>query len=263
MQYLTHEEIQDELLDMMCVFDEFLNRVGLRHTLMGGSLLGAVRHHGFIPWDDDVDLGMPRPDYEQLIAHAADVPEGYRLISNRTGGMPYPFAKFSNLSIHAQERYSKDAFDEYLWIDIFPFDAVPDDEQADVKLRGRILRKKNLAAAETVVPQNWTRFPLAPYRALMPHIWPANKYYESMERIAQTYTFGTTTYCNDIIWSPTKTAHFLTRDFDELVVMDFCGKQFPVVPHWDDTLTSIYGDYMKLPSKDKQVVHDMDVWRVS
>ena len=62
-------EVQSKLLDMLVWFDRFCRENGLRYYALGGTLLGAVRHEGFIPWDDDVDVGMPRTDYEKLAGH--------------------------------------------------------------------------------------------------------------------------------------------------------------------------------------------------
>ena len=65
--YLTLDQIHAEELETLVDFDEFCNEHGLRYSLAGGTLLGAVRHKGFIPWDDDIDVGMPREDYERFL----------------------------------------------------------------------------------------------------------------------------------------------------------------------------------------------------
>ena len=67
-QYLTLREIQLAELEMLKAFDVFCRKHGLVYSIMGGTLLGAVRHGGFIPWDDDIDLWIPRPDYERFIS---------------------------------------------------------------------------------------------------------------------------------------------------------------------------------------------------
>ena len=64
--YLTLDEVHEELLNLLLRFDAFCKEHNLRYSLDSGTLLGAVRHKGFIPWDDDIDLNMPRPDYDRL-----------------------------------------------------------------------------------------------------------------------------------------------------------------------------------------------------
>ena len=63
---LSEKEYKDRLFDMLVKFDEFCNKYKLDYSLCGGTLLGAIRHKGFIPWDDDIDVVMPRPDYEKF-----------------------------------------------------------------------------------------------------------------------------------------------------------------------------------------------------
>ena len=69
MKELDCKEIQSIGLEILCAFDAFAKKHNLTYYLSGGTLLGAVRHKGFIPWDDDIDLMMPRPDYQYLIHH--------------------------------------------------------------------------------------------------------------------------------------------------------------------------------------------------
>lgn len=91
LKYLTLAELQGELLKLLLRFDAFCKERGLRYSLDSGMLLGAVRHKGFIPWDDDVDVDMPRPDYERLMAFEKELPEGLRLVNANNSNFPYGF----------------------------------------------------------------------------------------------------------------------------------------------------------------------------
>ena len=88
LKYLTLAELQGELLKLLLRFDAFCKERGLRYSLDSGTLLGAVRHKGFIPWDDDVDVDMPRPDYERLMAFEKELPEGLHLVNANNSIFP-------------------------------------------------------------------------------------------------------------------------------------------------------------------------------
>lgn len=98
----------------------------LRYYIWAGTMIGAVRHKGFIPWDDDIDIAMPRPDYEQLIAHSSEwLPEPYEFVcAENDPDYPLPFGKVQDASTTLIERVHL----HYLggiYIDVFPIDGVP------------------------------------------------------------------------------------------------------------------------------------------
>ena len=119
MNYLTTQEIRNELIEVLTSFDEFCRIHELRYSLYAGTLLGAVRHGGFIPWDDDLDVCMPRPDYMELLSLAASIPNGYGLVLPESDGYSCPFCKYVNLGIAAQEPISAGVYEGRLWMDIF------------------------------------------------------------------------------------------------------------------------------------------------
>ena len=92
--------LQRKIIGNLEAIDAVCREHGLRYYLWAGTMLGAVRHKGFIPWDDDMDICMPRPDYEQLISHWREwLPEPYEVIAPETDPTyPYPFAKIEDAS---------------------------------------------------------------------------------------------------------------------------------------------------------------------
>ena len=138
LKYLTLAELQGELLKLLLRFDAFCKERGLRYSLDSGTLLGAVRHKGFIPWNDDVDVDMPRPDYERLMAFEKELPEGLHLVNANNSIFPYGFCKLCTDEIRAQEPSYDGVMVETLWIDIFPIDGVPSDRRERQKSRRRV-----------------------------------------------------------------------------------------------------------------------------
>ena len=121
------KKLHDKILQTLLMFDKVCREHNLQYCICGGTLLGAVRHKGFIPWDDDLDVSMPRPDYEKLIEHCAEwLPEPYEFVcAENDKAYPLPFGKIQDASTTIIERDHL----YYLggcYIDIFPYDAYPD-----------------------------------------------------------------------------------------------------------------------------------------
>lgn len=121
------EKLHEKLLEVMDVFHAFCNENGLTYYMLGGTMLGAYRHQGFIPWDDDIDIGMPRADYEKLLALKASMPEGFGLRHHRfESGVPYAFAHFEDVNTtYIEQRRSKDTYVGGVYLEIFPLDTAP------------------------------------------------------------------------------------------------------------------------------------------
>ena len=131
MQKLSHREIQLYLLDILKAVDSFCVKEGIRYSMAYGTLLGAVRHKGFIPWDDDIDLLMPRPDYERFVSMFGKEPGSrYRCLCHKEGvkgdRFVHFFAKVEDVKTKSLQGRGYD-YDFGLNIDIFPMDGKPED----------------------------------------------------------------------------------------------------------------------------------------
>lgn len=114
-------------LSIMKLFAEICDKHHLRYYLVGGTMLGAVRHKGFIPWDDDMDVGMPRPDYEKFLTIVRDeLPEGYSFL-NYKQDKDYKryFSRLVDTNVKVYNASNTNTIVESAWLDIFPFDGMP------------------------------------------------------------------------------------------------------------------------------------------
>ena len=129
LQQINTEDYQKELLTILDSFTEICTRHHLEYYLNAGSLLGAVRHQGFIPWDDDIDLCMPRTDYEKFLAYAADeFPKKLRSVwygVQDSTEHPQYFCQIQDQDYPVIQTISSVPRKTYAWIDVFPLDGMP------------------------------------------------------------------------------------------------------------------------------------------
>lgn len=258
---MSQTEVQQELLVLLNVFDSFAKEHELRYSLDAGTLLGAVRHKGFIPWDDDLDVIMPRPDFEKMLTLTATLPTEFKLDWVKTDITSYPFAKLTNENIKIDEWKWADGV-EYLWLDIFPADGMSENEtenQNDYEMIRKLSKRKIFQTFPS--PSPLLNIIKTPLRFLMNLSLPTHSIVEEITNIAKKHSFDGSSWCRDLVCADSPNARIRTSDFDNLIEIGFCDMQYPAIPHWDEYLTSQYGDYMQLPPEDKRTGHMIKAYR--
>ena len=142
-------EFQGKLLEMLTWLHEFLQKNHLNYYVIGGTMLGAVRHQGFIPWDDDADIAMPRKDYEKLIDLLKDPVDHYVVESVHSPAKDYSYliAKLYDTNTTLIDA-SKTLPKRGLFIDIFPLDGIGETKEDGVKNYKKIKRMCHLHAVK-------------------------------------------------------------------------------------------------------------------
>ena len=146
MRKLKITEVQTLLLDLMKIVHNFMEENHLSYYLLGGSALGAIRHDGFIPWDDDIDIGMKRDDYEKFLEVSNQFDKNYEIINFKNEkNCDYGLTRiYINNTFIDNPAILKTKLDKRLYFDVFPLDNVPDDNKTLKVFEKKIVKKKRL-----------------------------------------------------------------------------------------------------------------------
>ncbi len=270
MRKLELKEIKEMELNLLVEFDRLCRENHLYYTLCGGTLLGAVRHKGFIPWDDDIDVLMPRPDYDRLLndrkIDKSGLAEYAELCHWKNGTLGYPFMKL----VDNRTRVDVDYFDNDLnvnkiWIDIFPIDGNPKDKKALNRIYRKSIRLRRLLClklAKSGEGKTTLKRLLKPALIKILSLIRIKELCKRMDTLASTYDFGESEYIGGILWGYGPQERIHKKEYMTPVKLEFEGHFFNAPSNYHEYLTGLYKDYMQLPPKDKRIVHGLHAYMV-
>ena len=261
-QPISMEENREILISMLDALAEYCDTHGIRYTLSGGTLLGAVRHHGFIPWDDDIDINMPRPDIEKLYKISGGRIGAYSLVKpgdDRFTGSFYRL--YDNDTVMENSLGMKNSHPVYnpVFIDIFPVEGLPESE-GKRKLyyeTASILRKMmRVAQRDNVAAKNTRQLILNIIGYYPVRIFGYDRLVRWFQKYIQKYDFEKSDLVGVMSSSKYKTEEVIDREgYVDLIDVEFEGKKYHGPSNYDRYLSQLYGDYMQMPPEEKRKTH--------
>ena len=244
-------------LDLLRFFSELCEKHHLQYWVGFGTLLGAVRHHGFIPWDDDVDVWMPREDYEKLLAiPGKDIPETY-FIQTTLNDQDYysAFARLRNSNTTGILVSGNNRCNNGIYIDIYPLDGMEKNLKKQ-KRRSEYIRALNVIAHAhlyNVNPHPLTRMIHAVTHLPFAHL-NCRWIYTRVNELAGSVDWKDTDRVGIVVfWPyPFEKTNYDKKWFAETISMPFEGMTVNVPKGYDRILTTLYGNYMVFPPVEKR-----------
>lgn len=257
---LSLQEIHISTIPVIQEIEDICSMLGVNYVAFYGSLLGAIRHHGFIPWDDDFDIAMLRPDYEKFVnyckTHESEL--GYFKVVDKKNTDDYPFniARFCDLRYRMETSEFPDV-GMGIFVDIYPLDPVGNDAE---KARRRIQWRKKLysigwnSSIKKRVPET-RKGTIGRIIKTFIYIWSKNKsikyFFKKYDELADLYEYDKSSLVAVVVWD--LSFYPMPRIwFEDLTSTPFENITVKVPKEYDRILKQVYGDYMKLPPKEKQ-----------
>ncbi len=260
MQELTLKELQNISLELLVALHDFCSENDIKYSIAYGTLIGALRHKGFIPWDDDIDVMMPRHDYERFCRLFRS--EQYKLIYY--GNDITALAGFARIVDCRRTHYVAERpwtkQESGVWIDIFPIDGVEDDVKMYAKRYKKIsrfchfiykFRRQNhhISNEDSMYSKFKTLIALLiGLNGRIPIL-----FLKKMVDLEKMIDYGSTRFLGQCSCLDDGPIQFPVEDFDDYILLDFEGYQFYAISGYDHHLKQLYGDYMQLPPIEKRI----------
>lgn len=254
------DEIREREMQILDFFDSLCTQYNLQYSIAGGTLLGAIRHKGYIPWDDDIDVFMYRNEYERLLDILRENTFMFKPLIPFVNGNYNTFLKIIDPStVAVQTDYETNIPGLGIWIDILPLDSIPDNE----KEKSNLFRRKKFwhrirNAGLYKKPKTVQQLPFW----LLSKVYCPAKAAEKMNRICRKYENTITKKIGLLVYESNNSFIYERSKLDAYERIPFENREYNAYKEYNYVLTESYGDYMKLPPIEEQIgKHFIDAWK--
>ena len=255
MKLIRIDELKSLQLDILTAVHVFCKENNLQYSLAYGTLLGAIRHNGYIPWDDDIDIIMPRPDYNKLIKTFNNIQSRYKVIAPELDSTYYaPYANVYDSRSILKETHLKYNSDIGIKIDIFPIDGIPKCKILQKLQKIGISYLNKIRSYKVEYMTNNKNIKKIPYKILS-YIIPMSVIQKMIIKLSQLESFENSDLARNVVYE-SKHVPYLEKskylNYEEHIFEDH---YYNIVCDFDLILRATYGDYMVLPPMKYRVYH--------
>lgn len=256
MKKIDIRELKEIQLDILQCVHDFCQDNGLRYSLAYGTLIGAVRHHGYIPWDDDVDIMMPREDYEKFLLLFNGYKENIVVAATQLDRAYYaPYANvYNNKTLLIEHNIDNGGVG--IKIDIFPIDSVPEDREKRIRLFNKVEYYKKIICLKNCNYHRISNLLSRIIAFIIQRFVSFISFSLLLDRLAykQNNINNESQLINNIVWCGAGEKGCFPRSaMANYMEMKFESRSFKVIEGYDVFLKAHYGDYMKFPPEEDRV----------
>lgn len=260
---LSLKEVQDLEFQILLKVKKVCEDYNINYSLYCGTMLGAIRHKDFIPWDDDIDISMLKEDYDkfqQVVKKISPFPEYIDVKFPGDDNYQYPFIKVIDTRTIVKDRFEK-KYESGLWVDIFPMDYIPDDQNEMEKIV-----KKSYGYQKWIFRTSTDKNYFNGYkRVLSVCLKVILKLFnidckKNVKKLLEYRSLPKSNTVGLIVWVNGDKEIGPLKWFNEYVECEFRGVKFPIIKYYDEFLKKVYGDYMQLPPENERVSHCVEAY---
>ena len=255
MREVTFEESREILLSIMDDIDSFCRKNNIKYSITSGTLIGAIRHKGFIPWDDDLDIMMEREQYDKFVSSYRSDKYQLLCVNNSSDWADLYFRVVDNRTTIKWKNCA--GYSHGLWVACLPFDHIPSEKKQFECLKKKADRyfslfwkiKKSSWIENGSLLRNIIKYVLRCFYKLLPTTFVG----VSMENTIRKYSKLPSEKIGSVSWWWKRILLFPTNTFDKYIDVDFEGRKYMAIKEYDSYMREIYGDYMQLPPEKDRV----------
>lgn len=267
MKQLEFHEVQKRALNVLKRLTEICDEQNLKYVLAWGTLIGAVRHKGFIPWDDDIDIMMPRHDYNRLLAYFSEHKEEllpYEALTMETRkNYPHMICRISDSRTWLDVTNEKNC-DMGVFVDIYPMDGLGNSYEEAMEIMKKTTPNCSLIflAARKYYhfgnTKGWKKRLIKIPAFIYTHIMGQKYFVNKVKAIVKNLDYDKSSYIGCAAWATNPKIEIMKKDwFKERVKVQFEDNEFYIPKDYDIVLRTTYGDYMQLPPEKDRIHHHL------